>query len=240
MTRIRLAVVRGGALTAALPAFLVAQPATPKNATLPFKHAAEPTSAEISARDLMTRLYIFADDAMMGRETGTRGHLMSTAYIANELRRLGLKPAGDNGTFFQNVPMIRRAFDETSTIAVDGKTLHGGTDFLASAPAGAAPSLGVVEVVFGGRAGDTTATLTSDQLRGKMLLQLPAQRGVGRGGFGGRGGRGGGAAAVATIEDITPQALRLATHPREGQVTLAMAAAGSPSGTGTQTLTPSP
>src|SRR5207237_949413 len=126
-------------------------------------------------------------------ETGTRGHLMSTAYIANELRRLGLKPAGDNGTFFQNVPMIRRAFDETSTITVDGKTLHGGTDFIASAPAGAALSLGVVEVVFGGRAGDTTDALTSDQLRGKMLLQLPAQRGAGRGGFGGRGGRGGGA-----------------------------------------------
>src|SRR5262245_42533593 len=84
-----------------------------KQATpLPLKHAPQPTSAAISAGDLMTRLYIFADDSMMGRETGTVGHVKSTAYIANELKRLGLQPAGDAGTFFQAVPMIRRAFDE--------------------------------------------------------------------------------------------------------------------------------
>ena len=237
MIRQLICLARGVAIAATVPSFVLAQDGTNNN-SLPLKHDPKPTSAAISAGDLMTRLYIFADDSMMGRETGTRGHLMSTAYIANELRRLGLKPAGDNGTFFQNVPMIRRAFDETSTITVDGKALHGGTDFIASAPAGAAPSLGVVEVVFGGRAGDTTDALTSDQLRGKMLLQLPAQRGAGRGGFGGRGGRGGGAAAVATIEDITPQALRLAMHPREGQVTLAMPAAGSQPGIVTLTLTP--
>src|SRR6185437_8219900 len=103
-------VILGAAFVTALAALASAQDgATPP---LPRKHAPRPTSAEISAADLMTRLYIFADDSMMGRETGTRGHLMSTAYIASELQRLGLQPAGDNGTFFQNVPMIRRAFSE--------------------------------------------------------------------------------------------------------------------------------
>src|SRR5437764_13163344 len=170
MIRKCIATASADALMTVAPAVLAAQQSAPPPGELPLKHAPEPTSAEISAGDLMTRLYIFADDSMMGRETGTRGHLMSTAYIANELRRLGLKPAADNGTFFQNVPMIRRAFDETSTITGGGKALHGGPDFIASAPAGAAPSLGVVEVVFGGRAGDTTDALTSDQLRGKMLL----------------------------------------------------------------------
>jgi len=226
--------IRAAALVAAAPAVLAAQ----NGSSLPLKHAPQPTSADISAADLMTRLYIFADDSMMGRETGTRGHLMSTAYIANELTRLGLKPAGDNGTFFQNVPMIRRAFDEKSTIVVGSTTLHGGTDFIATAATGVVPSLGTLDVVFGGRAGDTTGALAPDQMRGKLLLQYPAQRG-GRGGFGGRGGRGGGAAAVATIEDITPQSLRLATHPREGQVTLKIAPAGSQPGVVTFTLTPS-
>lgn len=226
--------IRVAVLVAAAPAVLAAQ----NGSSLPLKHAPQPTSADISAADLMTRLYIFADDSMMGRETGTRGHLMSTAYIANELTRLGLKPAGDNGTFFQNVPMIRRAFDEKSTIAVGSTTLHGGTDFIATAATGVLPSLGTLDVVFGGRSGDTTGALAPDQMRGKLLLQYPAQRG-GRGGFGGRGGRGGGAAAVATIEDITPQALRLATHPREGQVTLKIAPAGSQPGVVTLTLTPS-
>src|SRR5438094_1901120 len=185
----------GAALVAAAPSLAASQEGTH---SLPLKHDPEPTSAAISARDLMTRLYIFADDSMMGRETGTRGHLMSTAYIANELRRLGLKPAGDKGTFFQDVPMIRRAFDLASTITVDEKTLHGGTDFIASAPTGAVPSLAAVDVIFGGRPGDSTAALTPEQMRGKLLLQYPAPRGAGRGGFGGRGGRGGGAAVVAT------------------------------------------
>jgi len=230
-------VILGAAFVTALAALARAQDGA---APLPLKHAPRPTSAEISAADLMTRLYIFADDSMMGRETGTRGHLMSTAYIASELQRLGLQPAGDNGTFFQNVPMIRRAFNERSTITVDGKTLRGGKDFIASAPTGVLPSLGTLEVVFGGRQGDSTAALSPDQVRGKMLLTYPAQRGAGRGGFGGRGGRGGGGAAiVATIEEITPAALQLATHPREGQVTLKMYPVGTQPGFVTLTVTPS-
>jgi hypothetical protein len=226
--------IRAAAVVAAVPSLLAAQEAAP----LPLKHTPEPTSAVISANDLMTRLYIFADDSMMGRETGTRGHLMSTAYIANELQRLGLKPAGDGGTFFQNVPMIRRAFNEKSTITVGATTLHGGADFIASAPSGALPSFGVVDVVFGGRAGDGSAALTPEELRGKLLVQFPAERGAGRGGFGGRGGRGGGAAVVGTIEQITPEALRLAEHPRDGQVTLKTALPNSPPGFVSLTLTP--
>jgi len=227
------------AVLGAAPSLVAAQNGTHGSAPLPLKHAPQPTSADISASDLMTRLYIFADDSMMGRETGTRGHLISTAYIANELARLGLQPAGDNGTFFQNVPMIRRAFDEKSTITVGSTTLHGGTDFIATAATGMLPALGTVDVVFGGRAGDTTGAVPPDQVRGKLLLQYPAQRGAGRGGFGGRGGRGGGAAVVATIEEIAPQALQLATHPREGQVTLKIPPAGSQPGAVSLTLTPS-
>ena len=37
------------------------------------KHSARPTSADITAADLMTRLYVFADDSMQGREAGTPG-----------------------------------------------------------------------------------------------------------------------------------------------------------------------
>jgi hypothetical protein len=61
------------------------------------------TSAPITAADLRTRLYIYADDSMQGREAGTIGNYKATAYIAAELARLGLEPAGDNGTYFQNI-----------------------------------------------------------------------------------------------------------------------------------------
>jgi hypothetical protein len=40
---------------------------------------------------------------MMGREAGTIGNFKATAYIAAELARIGLEPAGDSGTYFQNI-----------------------------------------------------------------------------------------------------------------------------------------
>ncbi len=61
------------------------------------------TAAAISATDLRSRLYAYADDSMMGRESGTIGNFKATAYIAAEAARLGLEPAGDGGTYFQNI-----------------------------------------------------------------------------------------------------------------------------------------
>ncbi len=61
------------------------------------------TSAAISAEDLRTRLYIFADDSMMGREAGTIGNAKGAAYLAAEAARLGLEPAGDTGTYYQDI-----------------------------------------------------------------------------------------------------------------------------------------
>ncbi len=69
-------------------------------------YSGPPTQAEITPGDLKTRLYIFADDSMGGRAAGTPDNLRGTAYIEREVRRLGLEPAGDNGTYFQNVPLV--------------------------------------------------------------------------------------------------------------------------------------
>ena len=75
---------------------------------LPLKYSGPATVPAITAGDLMTRLYIFADDSMLGRRSGDVGNLKGTAYIEREVRRLGLVPAGDNGTYFQNVDLVRR------------------------------------------------------------------------------------------------------------------------------------
>jgi hypothetical protein len=70
----------------------------------PLKWAPRPTTSEITANDLRTRLYQFADDSMHGRRIGEPGNVKGTDYIAREFARLGLKPAGDNGTWFQELP----------------------------------------------------------------------------------------------------------------------------------------
>ncbi|MBA2683926.1 MAG: M28 family peptidase [Gemmatimonadaceae bacterium] len=61
------------------------------------------TTAAITAADLRTRLYLIADDSLRGRLAGTAGDSVATAYIASELARAGLEPAGENGGWFQAV-----------------------------------------------------------------------------------------------------------------------------------------
>src|SRR6478752_3927123 len=127
----RLVTLAAAALAPALLAAQAPKPATPvSTGPLPHKHAPQPTTANITASDLMTRLYIFADDSMLGREAGTAGNVKGTDYIAAEARRIGLEPAGESGGFFQTVPMIIRAADSSSTLEVAGSRLALGRDFL--------------------------------------------------------------------------------------------------------------
>jgi Peptidase family M28 len=46
-----------------------------------------------------------SNDAMEGRDTGTEAYERAAKYVAEQFRAAGLKPAGDNGTYFQRVPM---------------------------------------------------------------------------------------------------------------------------------------
>ena len=143
---------------------IVPVPAT----TLPLKHAAEPTSADISAKDLMTRLYIFADDSMMGREAGTLGNVKGTDYIASEVKKMGLVPAGDNGTYFQTIPLKTRATSPSSSFSVGGSPLAFGTEWVVS---GSAPVTSQnVPLVYGGVLGDSAHMLAPGAGAGKIVV----------------------------------------------------------------------
>lgn len=48
-----------------------------------------------------------ADDLLEGREAGTRGYDLAALYVASRYRLLGLEPAGDSGSYLQQVPMLR-------------------------------------------------------------------------------------------------------------------------------------
>ena len=85
---------------AAAQTTVIAQP----DARLPAKYAPRPTGAAITAEDLMTRLYLFADDSMQGREVGTIGNVKGTDYLASEARRIGLVPAASIPASSMHVP----------------------------------------------------------------------------------------------------------------------------------------
>ncbi|HET7379802.1 MAG TPA: M28 family peptidase [Gaiellales bacterium] len=154
-----------------LPVIAAAQ----SGGSLPLKLPARPTTPAITAADLMTRLYIYADDSMQGRETGTIGNVKATDYIAAEARRMGLQPAGDSGTYFQTLPLKTRTFDTTSSFTVNGARLAPYTDYLSLSRASV--SLGSLAIVYGGVLGDSTHVISAEQAAGKLVV-LRAAGGV--------------------------------------------------------------
>jgi len=161
----------------ALPAaLLVATAATAQQPKQPLPLKLEPTKTTpaITIADLMTRIYRFADDSMRGRMAGSPEAMKGTEYIAGELKRLGLQPAGDSGTYYQTVPFAVQTMDSTSTIQVGETTLKAGSDFIANAQLGTPSEPRTLEVIFGGQAIDTTNVLAPEKVQGKMLLLLPA------------------------------------------------------------------
>jgi hypothetical protein len=168
---------------------------------MPLTYSGGPTVADITACDLMTRLYIYAADSMRGREAGTPDAMRATVYLESEVRRLGLKPAGDNGTYFQNLPVTARVLSAASTITSGSSTFKPNQDF-AITGLGADRNVSG-DVIFAGSLADTTNALTADQVRGKIVIAAGSGGGRGFGG-GGRGGFGaanalGGAAAILTV-----------------------------------------
>jgi hypothetical protein len=50
-----------------------------------------------------------ASDELGGREIGSEGERLASAYIAERFREIGLAPKGDSGSFFQNFDFVPRA-----------------------------------------------------------------------------------------------------------------------------------
>src|SRR5690606_16241537 len=78
------------------------------------------TAAEITAADAELRVGILAADSMRGRESGTPGAAAAARYLTSELERLGLRPAGDDGSFLQSVPLERRRANVRFSVSADG------------------------------------------------------------------------------------------------------------------------
>jgi len=71
--------------------------------------AAAPSPDEIarSAARIEADVRFLADDLLEGREAGTRGFDLAALYVAAQYRQIGLEPGGDDGSYFQSVPLVR-------------------------------------------------------------------------------------------------------------------------------------
>lgn len=75
----------------------------------------EGTSAEIAAADLAQRIATLADDTFEGRGPASENGEKAADWIAAEMERVGLQPAGENGTWFQTVGMVEQTLDENAS-----------------------------------------------------------------------------------------------------------------------------
>jgi hypothetical protein len=158
---------------AAIAALALLSTTAAAQARLPLKLAPRATKPAITVEDLMTRLYRFADDSMNGRVAGEKGGVMATAYIAAELQRLGLTPAGDGGTFFQAVPLVRRLASDSSRLEAGGVALAPWTDFI---PLRGGTFEG--PALFSGTLRDSTQWVAADAAKGKLVVLAATGGGI--------------------------------------------------------------
>jgi hypothetical protein len=127
------------------------------------------TSAAITIADLRTRLFLIADDSMLGRETGSKGDFQTAEYVATEFKRVGLTPGGEQGGWFQTVPFWIAAPAGQSLSISGGSALRLGVDYVLPAITRPAPGT-ALDVVYGGSANDPSHWIDAAQAAGKVVV----------------------------------------------------------------------
>src|SRR6476661_230185 len=137
------------AMRVLLCVFAVGLIAAPLSAQAPYRTS---TRGAISADDLRARLFLIAHDSMMGRLPGEAGNYKAAEYVASEFKRLGLEPAGENGTYFQTVPFVLMAPDAGTYLETGGTRFTLGTDIVPIGAATSVRSISNAPVMYGGPA----------------------------------------------------------------------------------------
>ena len=106
--------------------------AAPEAATPPA--AAHTFTADITEGDFADMVNTLASDEFEGRAPGSVGEEKTAAYLEAQMKRIGLQP-GNNGSYFQDVPMVETTADEAATTmtlatAKGDHALKFGTDYV--------------------------------------------------------------------------------------------------------------
>src|SRR3954462_15419637 len=71
----------------------------------------------LSGKAMAAHDQFLASDLLEGRGPGTRGDEIAQQYLAAQFEAYGLQPAGDNGSYYQQVPLLGIATDrDTSSL----------------------------------------------------------------------------------------------------------------------------
>lgn len=110
---------------------------------------------------------------MRGRRAGTLDELRAAAWVAKRAQEAGLKPAGDDGTYFQFFNLKRTTVSSTSSITIDGDSLALWKEAWVTSPVEAQIE---APVVWQQNMADTTSSLKGEVIATNLMppSKLPA------------------------------------------------------------------
>jgi len=143
---------------------------------------ARQAAASISPEKISAHVRFLSDDLLEGRGPGLRGAEIAAQYIATQFMLSGLKPAGDNGTYFQKVPLMAvHTIEDQTTFSFEPKnggsiSLKYGEDYVTKDETGAATADIDAPIVFVGYGIDAPEYKWNDykdvDVKGKVLLVI--------------------------------------------------------------------
>jgi hypothetical protein len=126
----------------------------------------------IREADIRRDVTEMASPGMRGREGGTIDEMRASIWVAEQYRRIGLKPMGDNGTYFQWFDMTRTRVSTTSSRAtIGGQAMNLFRDFI---PLAVVPAEASGAVLWVPDARDTTVDVRGRIVATPMLDPAPA------------------------------------------------------------------
>jgi Zn-dependent M28 family amino/carboxypeptidase len=131
-----------------------ALPPVPQVAGVPA--AAQQAATQIDPERIRAAVKYLADDKLQGRGPGTEGDRMAAKYLADKFAEYGLTPAGDNGSWYQKVPLysVKTVPDKTTFQLVpksgEPLTLQYGAEFVTNNQTGEAVADIDAPIVFVG------------------------------------------------------------------------------------------
>ena len=78
-------------------------------------------AAGVSGERMRADVKFLASDLLEGRGVGVRGGQLATEYLAAQFAIAGLRPAGDNGTYFQKVPLVGVETSGSATLSAEAR-----------------------------------------------------------------------------------------------------------------------
>jgi hypothetical protein len=116
--------------------------------------AQTPAGPSFSADRFRAHVAFLADDRLEGRDTGSRGHEIAAAYVASQFMALGLKPGGEGGSWYQQVPFRSGTVVGTPVVTISGPggstRWNNGSDVLVGPSLGEEKQDVTAPVVFAG------------------------------------------------------------------------------------------